>query len=85
MHRWKVGDEVWARYYSIALSNYEAKLEGRITAVGRVGFTMHRERPDWQGNVVERHPHDATFWPTREAAEEYIREHPFNNGRVETK
>lgn len=82
MHTWQVGDSVFARYYDMASDNYVAKLEGHVTAVGRDGFTLRRERPNHLGQLVERHPHDVVMWPTREEAEAYIRERPFSTGKA---
>jgi hypothetical protein len=62
--------------------NYVARLEGRVTAVGRDGFTMRRARPNHFGQLIERHRHDVGLWPTREEAEAYIAAHPFSVGKA---
>lgn len=76
MHPWKLGGEVWAQYYDLATGGYVAKLEGHVTAVGKDGFTMRRARARHDGALIEQHRHDVIMWPSREAAEHAIAQHP---------
>lgn len=82
MHAWKVGDEAWGRYYDAATDNYVARLYGHVTGVGPKGFTVRLSRPLPRGLPIAHHPHDASFWATKAAADEYIAAHPFNAGRA---
>lgn len=80
MTRWRVDDEVWARYYDMATDRYVARLLGHVTDVGPKGFTVRRVKPDHKGRLIERHPHDVVLWRSREEAEAYLAEHPFSVG-----
>lgn len=83
MHAWKPGDEAWARYYDWASSNYVARLDGHVIAVGRDGFTVRRLKPDHQGRVIERWPHTVVgIYPSGAHAEADIAANPFSVGLV---
>lgn len=77
VHGWKVGGEVWARYYDMASGGYVVRLHGRVLRVGRDGFALLREKPDHKGRVIDRYPHSVDMWATKEEADVSIGAHPF--------
>lgn len=72
VHSWKVGDEVWARYYDLPTDSYVAKLLGQVVGVGPKGFSVKLARPPLKGERTQRLEHDAGVWATREEAEAHI-------------
>jgi hypothetical protein len=76
MHRWKVGDEVWAQFYHLGTDRYVARLYGRVIGVGPKGFAVRLVKPIPKQPINVRLPHDAEVWPDQQTAEAAIAKHP---------
>lgn len=72
MHQWKVGDEVWARFYDLSIDHYVARLLGHVSGVGTKGFTVKLTKPDHRGKRREQHEHGTILWPTKAEADAFI-------------
>lgn len=83
-HPWKPRDQVFSRFYDMATSGYVIELLGRVTSVGKAGFTVRVSRPGQTGPRVRQYGHSVDgLWPTKEEGEAAIAARPFSTGRVE--
>jgi hypothetical protein len=58
-HGWKVGDEVWCAF--IRDMRYAPRLIGRVSGVGRDGFTVKLLKRNHAGELTQRIPFDSSM------------------------
>jgi len=74
LHRWRVGDEVWALYLNrdTTPASWSVALKGRVVAVERTRFLVRSRRGEeyWTGKT------EGPLFPRLDAAKEWVKGNP---------
>jgi hypothetical protein len=69
---WRVGNEVWVRFYDPRTDRYVAKLLGRVSGIGAKGFTVKLLNATAKGKRRQQFEYGAGVWPSKAEADAAI-------------